>query len=195
MAEGLMVDIFAEDRAHEEFICALVRRLAAEKNRKTVITVRAARGGHGRVTAELKLYQLAAQRGLSRLPDVLVVAVDANCKRFAAARADLIGAMEAGFQAVAAIACPDPHVERWYLADPESFARVVGVEPKPGRRKCERDRYKSLLAQAVREGGHVPALGGIEFAEELVNAMDLFRASRHERSLKAFLDELEGRLG
>ena len=88
------------------------------------------------------------------------------------------------------IACPEPHIERWYLADPESFRTVVGFRPNPGRKKCDRGRYKQMLAQAVVKGGFPPTLGGVEFAPDIVDAMDLYRAGRAEHSLKDFQTRL-----
>jgi hypothetical protein len=38
------------------------------------------------------------------------------------------------------------------------------------------------------------SLGGVEFAEELVNAMDFYRAGRRDPSLKAFISELTSQL-
>lgn len=92
------------------------------------------------------------------------------------------------------MACPDPHVERWYLADPESFKTVVGYRPTIAKKKCARDYYKEVLAKAVRKAGHPATLGGIEFAQELVDDMNLYRACKNERSLKAFVDDLRGGL-
>jgi hypothetical protein len=46
------------------------------------------------------------------------------------------------------------------------------------------------LAEAVRDAGHPTTLGGIEFAAELINGMDLYRAGRNDHSLRAFLDDL-----
>jgi hypothetical protein len=65
--------------------------------------------------------------------------------------------------------------------------QVVGQCPNLRRRKCERDLYKNLLHKAVVENGHVSTLGGIEFAEELIEHMDFYRAGKNEPSLKAFL--------
>jgi len=91
-------------------------------------------------------------------------------------------------------ACPDPHIERWYLLDPRLFARIVGPAPPLGRKKCERGHYKQLLRKAVRDAGHPATLGGIEFARDLATHMDLYRAGKTDRSFKAFLDDLRGRL-
>ena len=63
-----------------------------------------------------------------------------------------------------------------------------------GGKKCERGFYKGVLAKAVRDGGHPPTLGGIEFASEIVAAMDLFRAGKTESSLKHFLEAATARI-
>jgi hypothetical protein len=191
MSNPLTVDLFAEDRAHEQFLRAMLNRIAVEQERNLTVRVRSARGGHPRVLAELALYQtsvLKAPENLS-MPDLVCVAIDANCKRWSRARRDIEKTIRSQFAHRAIIACPDPHIERWYLADPESFAQVVGVRPRVGTRKCERDRYKSILSKAIVDAGHPATLGGIEFAQELVAAMDVFRAGKAEASLKHFLDE------
>jgi len=192
MGDALAVDVFVEDRAHEALICALVARLARQQARAVDLRVRSARGGHSRVLGELKLYQRAVR--IRGIPEMLVVAIDANCKSYAATRAEIAAALDDELRELAAIACPDPHVERWYMADPAGFAKVVGRPVQPGRRKCERDLYKRVLSDAVTRAGHVPNLGGIEFAEDIVAEMDFHRAGRRERSLKAFLDDLSGLL-
>lgn len=196
MAKPLIVHLFAEDRAHEEFLRALLTRLARQEKREIELRVYAARGGHGRALAELAAYQSIYLKGASQepLPDLVFVAIDANCQRFAQARQAVAAVLKPPFEDRAVIACPDPHIECWYLADPESFAQVVGRQPQPSRKKCERDRYKSILDKAIRDAGHPPTLGGIEFARELVEAMDFFRAGKADSSLKHFLDESVKRL-
>jgi len=193
MSRVIIVDLFAEDQAHEEVVGALARRAARERDLSVNLRIRRARGGHGRVLEELRLYQTSIKRGIAGLvlPDILVVAIDANCRRFAAARKEIEGALDASFRTLTAVACPEPHVERWCLADPPSFQKVIGITPRVPRRKCDRDFYKSLLSNSVIRAGHVPTLGGVEFADELVKAMDFYRAGKTERSLKAFLDELD----
>lgn len=39
------------------------------------------------------------------------------------------------------------------------------------------------------DAGYPPTLGGIEFAREIVQAMDLYRAKKTDRSLKHFIDD------
>jgi hypothetical protein len=133
------------------------------------------------------------QAGLG-LPDILVVAIDANCETVSKARKVVEAKIEPPFGDRTVVACPDPHVERWFLADPTSFAQVVGARPHVGKRKCERDVYKRILTKAIVEAGHPAGLGGVEFAEEIVSAMDLYRAGKGEKSLKLFVDAFAGYL-
>lgn len=191
MNEELAVDLFVEDRAHEEFIGAIVRRIAREENRDIQVRVRAARGGYPRVLNELDLYQRMVLRGLAgmRVPDVLVIAADANCHGVTAKKKAIRQQLQNAFTHRTVLAVPDPHIERWYLSDRQAFKQVVGVQPPIEKRKCERDRYKRILAQAVRDGGHPAILGGIEFAKELAESMDFYRAGRAEPSLKQFVSD------
>ncbi|MEK7406676.1 MAG: hypothetical protein AAB225_16480 [Acidobacteriota bacterium] len=80
------------------------------------------------------------------------------------------------------------------MADPESFARAVGAGPRLLRRKCQPARYKDVLRQAIRSGGHIPTLGGVEFAREIIQAMDLYRAGQNEPSLRAFLNDCKDQI-
>lgn len=187
------VELFVEDRAHDELLRALLERLAREEGRRFILRSRSARGGHGRALREVQLYQKAMLVQDLR-PGLVVVCIDANCKRVAEARREVIGHIDQSFAHCTVVACPDPHVERWYLADPDSFHQVVGRRPPLGRKKCERGRYKTMLARAVRDAGHPPTLGGVEFAREIADAMDLYRAGKNERSLKLFLDEVRPKI-
>jgi hypothetical protein len=196
MSSPVSVDIFVEDRAHEAFLVAMLRRIATEEKVGVSPRVRSGRGGHGRALRELKLYQDLVEKGAAGTtpPDMLIAGIDGNCSTLAKAKREIQGAIRAPFSHRLVVACPDPHVERWYVADPDSFQTVVGRRPTVGRKKCARDHYKRLLAKAVQQAGHPPTLGGIEFATELVADMDLYRAGRSDRSLKAFVDELRGTL-
>ena len=191
MSEGLLVDLFVEDRAHEELVGAIVRRIARAENRQIQLRVRAARGGYPRVLSELDLYQKLVLKGLAgmSLPDVLVIAADANCHGLAARKKAIRRRLEKAFRGRTVLAVPDPHVERWYLSDRQAFKQVVGVQPPAERRKCERGRYKRILAQAVRDGGNPAILGGIEFAKELAESMDFYRAGRAEPGLRQFVND------
>jgi hypothetical protein len=190
MADPISAVLFAEDRAHEAFLRPLLRRLAHEANRPLAIQPYSARGGRPRVFDELRSFQTLLDKGAAGLeePDFVVVAIDANCAPWHAARKRIVEALVPRLRAKAAVACPDPHVERWFMADPASFEQALGRRPRAGRRKCERARYKSILAQTIREAGYPAALGGLEFAEDIVSAMDLYRAGKNEKSLRHFVD-------
>jgi len=188
------IDLFGEDHAHQEFLKAMIGRLSGEENRQTVVLVRSARGGHGRVLSEFALHQRAILRGQFSLPEILVVAVDANCAGFREMQKRLTDNLKPEFEGRAVFACPEPHIERWFMADPESFAEVVGAEPPRERRKCERDRYKRQLLDTICKSGYPAPLGGLEFARDLVLRMDLYRAGKREPSLRAFVDSLRGAL-
>ena len=194
MSDPLVVDLFVEDRAHEAFVGALVKRVAREEQVALRAQTRSARGGHPRALEEFGTYQSLVEKGAlaDHAPDMIIVVIGGNCstarkKREAierAARPSLPGRLVAG--------CPNPHVERWFLAGPDSFHAVVGHRPVVGREKCERGHYKRLLAEAIRRGNQPATLGGIEFAAELVEAMNLYRAGKGDSSLKAFVDDLRG---
>ena len=182
----LSVDLFVEDRAHEALLTALLQRLAREEDKLVLVRARSARGGHGRALSEFGLYQKAI-RVQGPLPELLVVCIDGNCTPATKATMDIDRRVDDVIRGRSIIACPDPHVERWYMADPDSFHQVVGIRPSPGKRKCERGRFKTILAKAVRDAGHPSTLGGIEFAAELADTMDLYRAGKNEKSLGRFL--------
>ena len=54
--------------------------------------------------------------------------------------------------------------------------------------------YKQILTTTIRQAGHQVILGGVEFAPELVEGMDLYRAGRNDSSLNAFLRDLRAML-
>jgi hypothetical protein len=190
---SLVIDLFVEDRAHEAMVTALTRRISAEEDKRTVLRPRSARGGHGRVLSELQLYQsfILSQQAL---PDLVVVCIDANCKSINKAKQEIEARIRTEIRDRCVLACPNPHVERWYLSDPESFFQVVGSQPTLGKRKCERGRYKQELIRAIRAGGHQTTLRGVEFAQEIASRMDLFRAGKNETSLRLFVDSIRDKI-
>ena len=196
MSKPVLIDLFVEDRAHEELLKPLITRIGEEEQVRVQVSVRTARGGHARALSEFRIYQRAAAAATfsEQLAELVVVGIDGNCSTFANARDKIQQATEPIFTDRLVVACPDPHIERWYLADPQSFNIVVGDQPKVGTRKCARDHYKQILADSIQRAGHPPTLGGIEFASELATAMNLYRAGRNANSLRIFLNDLRARL-
>jgi hypothetical protein len=196
MSNPVFVDLFVEDQPHAALLKPLVERVAREENVGVAVRIRSARGGHARALQEFELYQRLVEKNavLSPAAELVVVGIDGNCASFNQKRAEIRNATRPGFANRVIAACPDPHVERWYLADPDSFHQVVGCRPRLGRKKCAHDHYKNLLARAIREAGHHPMLGGIEFAPEIAQNLDYYRAGKNDRSFKAFVDDLRARL-
>ena len=195
MSDPLVVDLFVEDRAHEVFVGALANRVAREEQVTLSVQSRSARGGHPRALKEFGTYQALVEKGAlaNRAPDLVVVVIDGNCATSRKKREEIRRATRLHLRNRLVVGCPNPHVERWFLADPDSFHEVVGHRPVVGRDKCERGHYKRLLTDAIRKGNQPATLDGIEFAAELVEAMNLYRAGRHDSSLRAFVDELRSR--
>jgi hypothetical protein len=183
------VALFVEDFAHETFLKALVGRLGDEYQVEVALHPYSVRGGHGRVVKELGEFLRDIRKGRFTLPDLLIVGRDANCQGFLTRRQELEPvAAQCGCPVVYAI--PDPHIERWLLLDSSAFKSVLGRGCNAPQQKCERNRYKRLLLEAVRAARITPPLGGIEYAEDLVRAMDLRAMESADESLGRLLRDL-----
>lgn len=191
MARDRRVTLFCEDGAHEAFLRGLFEvLLRARRVRASVDTVSAC-GGQGRALSELKAWQRAISKGLTAgVPDLLVVMIDANC-RGPAKRDEIEQILDPALYPEAVIGCPEPHIERWALADPSAFKQVIGVPPPTDPGKCERGIYKRLLKQSVQRAD-LPVLGDPmeQLARDLVQAMDLGVAGRRFHELGRLIDEI-----
>lgn len=183
------IALFVEDFAHKEFLAALLERLAAEYAVAVHLDWRNARRGHGAVVNELKQFLRDLQRGRDGLPDLVVVATDANCKGLVE-RLRQITEVTGKVDVHTVCAVPDPHIERWLLVDSAAFKSVFGRGCDAPDQKCERARYKKMLIDAIRSSGVIPNLGGIEFADDIVAAMDLTRAAAADASLSRLIEDL-----
>ncbi len=192
MSSVVIVDLFAEDEAHVRFCRPLIERIGIEVGIRTTVGVRSGGGGLGVAQSELRAYVRALDRGLrgAVMPDLLCVAIDANCLGHAERRRQLEERIEPGVVPHVAFLCPDPHVERWYLSDPAAFAKVVGGGITAPPQKCERALYKRLLRDAVRAAGQEPILDGIEYGEELARTVNLYQAGKAVPSLGAAVREV-----
>jgi len=184
------LDIFVEDRAHEYFIRALVMRVAREEGKKVEVQIRSATGGHGRAVSEFKKYMVLLEKRVLVRPELIVVGIDSNCSRFNAKRKEILDIGSQAYGPVVVAACPDPHVERWYMVDSGAFHSIVGSTPHIKQKKCKRDYYKAALANAIRQAGHPPTLSGLEFAEELAWAIDMYASGKSDRSFASFIGDL-----
>lgn len=189
MAEITILE-FLEDIGQQKFMESLIRRMAEEKG----VAVRLlepgnATGGRGRVLTELRRFL----RDVSpeRTPDLMIAAVDANCKG-KEARSDIEEAFRASeYGGRYVMAVPIPHIECWYLADPQGFQQQFGGKlQKTPEGKCKKDEYKRDLANAFAAAGIKVPLGGVEYGAEVVESMDLYKAGRNVPSFKHFVEEL-----
>ncbi len=190
MVRSVRLDLFAEDHAHEAFAGALVRRLADEEGVAVDVQTRSARGGHGRVLTELRAYVHVTDSS----PDVLVVALDANCKGYTSAANEVRQVLQRAAFAHVVLGIADPHVERWYMADAAALREALGASVTPGRAKCGRGVYKQQLCAALKRAGHIVVLGGAEFAPDIVAHIDWYRAAKADPNLGRFVDALRGAL-
>ena len=182
------IALFVEDYAHRQFVGALMERLVRECGINIRLDWRNATGGHGKVAREFDRYLHDIKRQSDSLPDLIVIATDANCGGLNARAAEFPDDI---VSVPLARAIPDPHIERWLLLDSSAFKRVIGQGCKAPDRKCDRGRYKHLLVEAIRAAGIGPSLGGVEFAEDLAREMDLARTARADKSFKRFVDALD----
>lgn len=183
------IALFVEDFAHQQFLGALLQRLAEDYRVAIRLDWRNARRGHGAVVREFRQYLRDVRLQGGHPPDLIVAATDANCKGLRERTLALSEvAHQSGFRIVFAV--PDPHIERWLLVDSTAFKNVFGRGCNAPDQKCERARYKKRLVDAIRENGITPNLGGIEYAEDIVKEMDLEHAARQDVSLRRLLDDL-----
>jgi len=181
------IALFVEDDAHQQIIGALVQRVATEFNIDVQFDWRNVAGGHGKVIAELSDYVRDLKRQGTPWPDLIVVATDANCKGLNE-RSREIGPPDA--PAPVLLAIPDPHVERWLLLDGAAFRAVFGRGCQAPDRKCVRSLYKQKLIEEIHAASRTPILGGIEYAEDIVQHMDIDRAAQADPSLQRFVRDL-----
>lgn len=185
------IALFVEDYAHQQVVGALVRRIAAAFKISVRFDWRNVVGGHGKVTTELDAYLRDLRRQGSPWPDLLIVATDANCKGLNE-RAQEIGRQDVPVPMI--LALPDPHIERWLLLDGAAFKAVFGMGCDAPDRKCDRGRYKQRLVEAIYAAGTIPGLGGIEYAEDIMQQINIDRAARADRSFGRFVADLRDTL-
>lgn len=189
------VSLFGEDAGHEAVLKALLDRMSADHGVELRVASLSATGGITKVHYEFGLYLRDLEKGRLATPDMIVVATDGNCKGHTARRQE-IQKVAAAYPALAELvvyAIPDPHIERWLLVDAEAFREVLGRGCDLPQHKCEKDFYKRILAREVQRAGLKPILGGLEYAEDIVHAMDLAKVEQSEASFEKLLKELKGK--
>lgn len=193
MSDPIRISVFAEDASHAAFLIPMVHRIAESLEVSVATHLLSAEGGRPKALSQFRAWQTTATLVPTAVApfDLVVVALDGNCSTFAKTKQSVEEIVSPAFLPRFVAACPDPHIERWFLADPQSFGEVVGKAPSVGRQKCQRAHYKKVLADTIRGAGHPPTLlHGRDFAPEIVAAMSLYRAGKQCRSLGAFIEDL-----
>lgn len=184
------INLFVEDYGHEQFIKAVLNRLALEFKLRLTIKSSSVRGGHGKAVSELCEFIRDLQKDKKYMPDLIVVAIDCNCSKYNDVLKD-IKQNTSEIDCFTVCALPDPHIERWLLLDSAAFKSVFGKGCKAPDYKCERYRYKNLLNSAIAEAGIQTFFGGLEWTEEIVNTMNLREMEQNDASLGNFLKDLK----
>ena len=189
MIRGLL---FLEDRAQEQFVVSLIQKLLSNYRLLFRPDIRSSTGGAS-VWGHLRQFaqDLRAEDHAVEMIDMLVVAVDGNCKGFPAVAnsiADII--QPTGLLDKSILCVPEPHIEKWYLLDLRALRKTIDtrVSVRVPAHKCERDYYKALLGRAVAKGGSL--LGGPEYGSEIASRMDIARACRLDGSFAAFVEQV-----
>lgn len=188
------VTLFCEDTGHKDFLSSLINRFADTYGIPVEVEALSSTGGHGRMLADLQTY-INDLRAFGGIPDLIVVARDSNCRGTTQTQSEIMGCLD-DYSDFAILAIPNPHVERWLLLDSAAFKTVFGSGCDAPDEKCDRGRYKRILAESIRSAADVnPALGGLEYTADIVNAMDLDRMVTADDSLGALLQDLRQQFG
>lgn len=188
---------FLEDRLQEGFIKALVNRIAQDMSvpvGSLIHDVRSARGG-STVIPEFKRFMKDTAQTNPDEADLLVIAIDGNCRGRTARIRQLEKYISRNhpLRGKVVYAVPNPHIERWYMMDQRAFKNGVGIDKAPAMPayKCRKDYYKSLLHQALAEANVGSMLGGVEYADNIVNNItSLDSLGSQNAGFKTFIDDL-----
>ena len=193
MVADPVIGLFLEDIAHEKFITGLVQRIASEVDVHVEFDVRNATGGIPRMRGELQRFLTQCARAGTTPFDILVIAQDTDCRGESTIKSELDDVVQrARYTRSTIIAAPAPHIECWYLADPiaiQSVNRSSQLVAVPSS-ECEKDLYKRQLDEQFP----FAPFGGIEYAADIVSAMNIYQAERNVSSLGRFLRELKSTL-
>ena len=203
LVDKIRILYFLEDRAQEGFITALVKRIASEESiaaAKLHHDIRSARGG-AKVITEFRNFIKNIKGVAASDIDFLVVAIDGNCKGHNDRIKQLDNYVKENhpFRGKVVYAVPDPHIERWYLMDQRALKVGIGLEKAPSSPsyECKRGRshYKQILRQALKDSNISSLLGGVEYAERIVDNIENFESlSRQNAGFQAFLGNLRNML-
>jgi hypothetical protein len=111
-----------------------VERIAKEESftpDNLIHDIRSARGG-SKIINDFKEFIKSLKTYISDF-DLLVVAVDGNCKGYQERKKQLEYPLKStpSLEERVVFAVPDPHIERWYILDQKAFKYGVGINKSP----------------------------------------------------------------
>jgi len=191
----ITISLLTEDSAQEHLARALLHRISKELNLKTSISS-SIEGGKGRVINELKGFQKAIEKQIipGGAPDIIIVMHDTNCHNFNEVKNNLENYINKSIFPAFIIGCPDPHAERWFFSDLESFHLFFGISPSISQAKCEKDYYKNALKIEIHKAGWPIIQGGVEYAQDIIDHLDFSRVNKTDRSLDQFISDIRNTL-
>lgn len=197
VARGKVITYFVEDEAQEVFIKALIQRLAIDAGVSLQHDPGSVTGG-SRSLVSLKTFLHEEQHRHVRATDLLVISIDGNCQGYQRKIADIHDTIQrAHYPKPFVCAVPDPHIERWYLCDHQALRQALSssIKPTPSpKNKCGRDWYKTEYHRLFQEAEIPIIVNDYEYAEAIVEKLDLYKAGKKEPSLGQFLHDLRSAL-
>ena len=185
---------FLEDRAHENFLTALVERIAEEMGFVTQHDVRNAVRGDN-IVNELDIF-IRSIEDFTNI-DVIIIARDGDGKKYSDRVKEiknifnkLDNALIDYFERVVVFCIPDPYIERWYCSDLNALKKIVGrrIEIKQPKYSNDKSYYKILLRDVFKQIGS--QLGGIEYGDEIAQEINLDRLEKVNANFGKFIKDL-----
>jgi hypothetical protein len=181
-----------EDQAHAQFVPRLFRRIAEAEGVDLDNRELTPMGGAGRTIGGLRQLLADVRAGSIAQPDAIVVGIDADCGTQGERAQQVRRACELEQYAGSVLTAePDPHIEIWYVADPNYVQQLLQTPDRPPipNIRCRKQEYKDRLRSIVRSSGDPTPLGGVEYGPEIAAGMDLYDAGRNVASLRRFVDD------
>ncbi len=193
MVADPLIGLFMEDVAQENFMTSIVRRIGTERSIQAIFEIRNATGGIPKMRGELSRFLRDHTQIGNPVFDILIIVQDADQNSESDTKSEIQRHIDRiGYPGETIIAVPTPYIEAWYLADPisiQSVARSSNLIQIP-QGDSGKDIYKEELSRAFPSALY----GGIEYADEIVANMNLYRAGQNVSSLRHFIDELRSML-
>lgn len=195
MPRRVSIALICEDYAQESLLDPLIKRIVREHDCLPSVSLLSGRGGAPKVKIATEILPNRMCSDNWPRPDLIVIGHDSNCNGHTQTINTVKDWLTPELAEMTVFACPDPHIERWYIAEQDTFTKVIGCQrlhvPVD---KCDRHYYKKLLRDAVRDAGKITTNDGIEFGPDIARDVDLYKLDRLDPSFSDFHDQLKSQL-